>query len=198
MNPKIIAIGGVSTCGKDTFFKTLAKLKPGAIRISIGDIIRRDCRNLILYTMGIDVNNCTAVEKELVRPILVGYGISLRNQTKGKYFRDALDAVVNDSRFNTTTYFVLTDLRFAEYEYDEPQWVKDHGGVIVHISRYTIGNVTGVGQKVLYKQPINDSEAENDPKLKSLADYKVVWQSINEQANFNMHVNGFLDWLKAS
>ena len=146
--------------------------------------------------MGIDVNACTAEEKELARPILVGYGISLRNQTKGKYFRDGLDAVMAGYRKSPDTYFVLTDLRFAEYEYDEPQWVKDHGGVIVHISRYTNCNITGVGQKIVFKQPINDSEADNDPKLKAIADYRVVWESKNDEANFNMHVNGFLDWLK--
>lgn len=203
MFPELIALGGVARAGKDTFYQTLARLRPGAIRISIGDVIREDCKRFIKGSTSINVHKCTDEEKEIIRPILVGYGISLRKLTSGGYFRTALDELMRDikesPKWNKDSYFVMTDLRFAEYEFDEPEWIKCHNGVMIHISRimsYIEGEEDDHGRfnwfnqpKPKYLQPANDTERENDPKIKAKADFVVEWENRNDPAYFEAIVN---------
>ena len=202
MFPKLIALAGVATVGKDTFYKTLARVRPGAIRISIADTIRSDCHQWILEQTGIDCNTCTPAEKELIRPILVGFANAKRYKTSGRYFIDKMDKVMDGYTLKAGEYFVLTDARFNEYAYDEPQWIKKHGGVLVHIMQYAIGDFHSAdgahnfGER-LYKLPANDTEKVNDPKVWAAADYRVAWEKLNSEAHFEAHVNKFLDWLDA-
>lgn len=196
MFPKLIALTGVATVGKDTFYKTLARVRPGAVRISIADIIRRDCRQWILDCSGIDCNICTPAQKEIIRPILVGYGLARRYNTAGTYFINEMDKLMLSRPLKDGEYFVLTDARFNEYIVDEPQWIKHTwNGVLVHISQYREQGTFSDDTYKVYKQPANDTEARNDPKMRAVADYRVDWETLNEEAHFEAHVKDFLEWV---
>ena len=201
MHPNLIAIAGISRCGKDTFYQTLIKVKPGGIRISVGDIIREECAEFIKATTGIDPSNCTDKEKEIIRPILVGYGITKRKQTDGGYFVDKLqkkmDYISSQPSFNfAVNYFVITDIRFAEYDYDEPEWVKDINGVLVHIKRILkwVEDVKNETRTPIYLSAPNKTEEENDPKLCARADFRVEWETRNDEQMFRDTVDKFLNW----
>lgn len=207
MFPRLVALGGVARAGKDTFYQALNRVRPGGIRISIGDIIRQDCKQFIKKTLGINISKCNDFEKEIVRPILVGYGIAKRKASKGTYFTQMMEnaMAVHSSKetFNpNVNYFIMTDVRFAENAYDEPEWVKDNKGILVHISRimeYEYGEKDEYGGWKAHRTPIpkfltpaNDTEWANESILKHKADFIVEWENKNDPDMFDTHAKHVL------
>ena len=102
---------------------------------------------------------------------MVAYGKCRRVQTEGKYWTSMVDSTIKDFKKNGTLP-IITDIRYIEYKDDEYSWLKNHNGILIHISR-KLDDGTLV-------QPANIEEKSNDNKLKAVADYSVCWETCQD------------------
>lgn len=169
---KLIGLAGVAKAGKDTFFQALRRAYPQYkfARLSLGDQIRHDLADFCIDTTGINIFNPTSEEKEFIRPLMAWYGDAKRKLTKGRYFIDKVQVKIDSGYYSHADYGVVTDIRFKEFEWDEPEWIKKEGGILIHIQRQLPDGS--------YTQPANDLERLNDPKLRNCADMTMSWPTL--------------------
>lgn len=172
MKYDLIAISGVAQSGKDTLFKYLSFLlgdKYDCVRVALADKLKEDLNQFLISKFGISAFTTDKKEKEFIRPILIEYAKMHRSKSKGTYFTGLINTTVDELILNRKLP-VITDLRFAEYDNDEYQWVKSKNGFIIHITR-----LDDKGNEI----PANGhEEKKNNPKLIGLADYAFRWQTI--------------------
>lgn len=204
MKKLIIGISGVAGAGKDTFADILEKeLDSFALshdRYSLAEPLKKDVRGLIIEKFGIDILSCTREEKDLVRPLIVGFAEVTRKMSKGRIYTEQLQTRLEKS---TSQVSLIPDVRFFEYEDDEVPWLRSMGGILVHIKRYDIeaGDSHGVdtGSWDLnrkYFKPPNEVEARNEDKVHESADYALSWPSSKRGYGFlNHHVRKFVQYL---
>ncbi len=177
MNQKlIIGIGGIARSGKDTLCNLLipqfAKEGISAVRMALADELKSAIQPMILEKYGIDIFNCSPEEKELVRPDLVLYGKSLRQESGGQHWT----AIVEEKMQSIEAQVVIVpDIRYDIFPEDEVYWVKNKNkGLLIHVSRYT----EKLGEKIWVKPP-NEDEEQNDPLVRLAADISLSWESKN-------------------
>jgi uridine kinase len=163
----MIGITGVARSGKDTLYSLLErKFKEKNIntkRFALADNLKKDLNNFIIEKFNINLDSVSTSEKELIRPILVAYGKSKRQQTSGRYWIELL----NKEIINQNELPIVTDVRYDEYERDEYSWLKkEKKGILIHISRIYNGKII---------EPANDEEYRNNLRLVDKADYKFMW-----------------------
>lgn len=194
--PFIVGVSGLAKSGKNSFCnlveEELFKTGVRAVQLSFAFQLRKDLDPLG-YQHGFDVWT-QGKEKEKIRPLLTWWGDFKRSRTKGRYFIDALDKQVKEFSSHSSV-FLVSDLRFAQYAgYDEVNYCKDNG-VVVHISKYTLPNPNDPTIK-WFDTPPNKLEAENDPKIKYLADYVIEWESVEgDIEQLRSYAINFVDWL---
>lgn len=176
----LIGLSGVAKSGKDTLCEFLIKeFKNQGIeakRYSIADIIRDNLKDVLVRDLGIDPYNCSPSDKELIRPLMVEYGLAIREKTNGLGFtQKVLEKIKSDGNILP----IVTDIRYDEFEEDEVQWVKSNGGKLVHVSKLYSDSTKA--------QPANELEERNDPKIYLKSDFKMVWWD-SESFNGNLPV----------
>lgn len=176
----IIGLSGYAKSGKDTFFHLLNKgLDSEAVakRLAFADKLKDDLKGA-LSNLGVDLDNCSSREKDLVRPIMVSYGMAARRIDENHWIRK----IENEAKDLYAQGFivVITDVRYL----NEAEWIKDSfdNSIIVDIER------SGV-------EPANLEELNNHPKIKQTSEYHVKW---NTFGNDNIHlgmdqVNNFIN-----
>ena len=197
MDRTVIGLSGVAGAGKDLFFKLLSK-KMTVRRFALADALKREASMWTYKQYGIDALNCSREEKETIRPFLVQHGTQKRKMSKGRYWIDILDRDIKGFLLNAVTEDVpvITDIRYQEYEGDEVDWVtKELDGLLVHISQFEVKR--SVGCKT-FKTPANEEEAKMDPIIKELADYRISWPKVDDEAIreevLNQYVNRFINF----
>jgi hypothetical protein len=174
MSKKItIGLCGVAKSGKDLFCNLLINNLSfhgfKAKRFALADRLKNDLKP-IFDKLNIDIWNCNANNKELVRDLMVAYGKAQRIKSEGKYWTRMLTTEIEADDCDVA---IVTDIRYDVYPQDELYWCKEKmGGVLVHISRFNL--LEGVKTFI---QPPNQDELANDPKLKAAADYCVEWHT---------------------
>ena len=175
MENSMIGLTGVARSGKDTFFSILKKyFKEKNIntqRVALADELKKELEDFVDKKFKINLNKCEGSEKELIRPLMVAYGKCRRVQTEGKYWTSMVDSTIKDLKKNGTLP-IVTDIRYIEYKDDEYSWLKNHNGILIHISR-KLDDGTLV-------QPANIEEKSNDNKLEAVADYSVCWETCQD------------------
>lgn len=188
---KIIGLTGVAKAGKDTFYRGLVSAYPNMhfARLSVGDIIRAKLCDFIFNETGITVWSCTPQEKELIRPILAWYGDVKRKQSQGRFFLDRIEEMCEMDSVKKCDYAVITDVRFKEFLFDEPDWIHSKSGTLIHIKRI-IDNPNSFSPTDGYSfaPPANDLERDNDPKVLEHSDIKVIWPTFLPSENFDERV----------
>jgi hypothetical protein len=173
---RIIGLSAVARAGKDSVCTILnrefAKLGYHSQRFALADELKNDMYDFIYDNFGIDIWNCTDEQKVLVRPLMVAYGGAKRKQSKGKYWTDLLYSE-NLKGLSKDDIAIIPDIRYAEYVDDEVDWVKNLGGLVVHITRMVNGSPL---------PPPNEDEKINDPKVKARADIHLEWSSFSESS----------------
>ena len=166
----IIGLGGIAKSGKDFFFTNLKKTtKRNVIRFAIADELKKELFSLIKNTYNVDIFNCSAEDKEKIRPMLLSHGKIRRNESKGRHWINKISEKIKDAAKDKENIVVITDIRYDEFAEDEVDWVKKElNGFFVHISKYTEDK----GVKV-FGLPPNEDEAINNPKLIEKADYLI-------------------------
>jgi hypothetical protein len=200
----VIGLSGVAGSGKDLFCDLCMITKNTSLwplkSFSIAGKLKEECFDFIYNKYGININTCSWEEKNAVRKILVAHGEIKRSQSRGSYWFDKLTQDITEAKEKYKT-IIVTDVRFAEYEYDEVQWIRDSlDGYLVHISKFSIDENVGLME---VHQPANSSERENDPKVASLSDYQIEWENLSyikddreKENKLSKAIDKFSEWLQ--
>jgi len=174
---KVIGLSGVAGSGKDLFFTLLSKIKK-CRRISIADALKEEVNPWTKEHYGVNSVTCSREEKELIRPFLVFHANLKRGQSQGRHWINILDKNIKNLKLDDDEVLVITDIRFDHYTDDEVFWLKQElNGLLVHICNYCKVNSGGAAPPIIVeKNPANDSEKINDPKLKINADHCIRWE----------------------
>lgn len=166
----IIGISGKKRCGKDSLCNALIKYLGSknilAKRYAFADELKKELDPLFLLNAGISAFTEDPVEKELVRHVLIAYGTGFWREKDPDHWVKKVDAAIkNDSRPHVA---IITDDRFP----NESQWVKDNGGILIHIERLDLNNrpMPAAGR----------DEELNDPIIKAASDYQLLWPTFGE------------------
>lgn len=183
MDNKVIGLSGFAGAGKDLFFAELQKADPRFVRFALADELKRELNPFLKQMYGIDIFTCSRELKNKVRPILVEHGKIRRIDSKGTHWTNILKNQIQAFQVGSPDAIVcVTDIRYDFFENDEVSWIqKEMGGTLVHISRYEMVNIhtqDEIYQSRKFQEAPNRDEAENDPKVKAKADYRVEWPTI--------------------
>ncbi len=191
----VIGLGGIAQSGKDFFFANLKKTtKRNVIRFAIADELKKELFSLIKNTYNVDIFNCSAEDKEKIRPMLLSHGKIRRNESKGRHWINKISEKVKDAAKDEKNIVVITDIRYDEFAEDEVDWVKKElNGFFVHISKYTEDK----GVKV-FGLPPNEDEAINNPKLIEKADYLIQWPDKLKEEQAKRYCNEVLIYIRLS
>jgi hypothetical protein len=167
-----IGIGGVARAGKDSFANSLLNLlkQDGykAIRSSLAEPLKHDCKEFISSKLGLDVWTDNTQEKAIFREMLVWYGKVKRQQTEGKYWTDLLTKRVE---IESPEVCIIPDIRYSQYPEDEVFWIKEKmKGALIHVQRRDINS------DII--PPANMDESINDKLVRDNADYQLEWPTV--------------------
>lgn len=191
---KCVAICGVATAGKDTFYALLEEyLKQHGIstkRVALADKLKDEIDPYLVSQFGISAWTKNPTEKKLIRPSLVAHGFVRRQQTAGTYWTKQLEGPI-ESLIGSDIVPIITDIRYAEFQDDEIYWVRKFGGKLVYITRFYTDMKSGEKNFV---QPPNEDERRNDPRLREQADHLVEWDTVAVPtlANLGFYVEEFI------
>jgi hypothetical protein len=166
--PLLIAVSGVARSGKDTLALCIKRdLEERGLKAEIKSLaapLKSALRKFVEDHFSIDIHNCSDAEKSVIRPMMLAFGYAKRQLTKGKYFTDEIDRILESSAADA---IIVPDVRYADFQDDELQWVFSNNGVLFHVSK-----VLKNGR--ILEAP-NEDEKRNDPKLKDAAEYEIIW-----------------------
>jgi hypothetical protein len=190
---KIIGISGVAGAGKDTFFDLLSERIP-CEKYSLADELKKEVNQWCRMHYHVDSVNCDRDQKEIIRPFLVAHGTTKRKLSKGRHWIEKLHNKL--IKGDKSKFKIVTDIRYDDYDNDEVSWLRNElGGVLVHVSQYTIENTHGPVR--CFREPVNSEEARNDPKIKEKSDYEIEWEFIKNGRieELESYIDDFLKWL---
>jgi len=217
---KVIGLTGVARSGKDTFCKTLIDLFKEkdicAKRFAIADALKDDINPFLISKFGIDVFNCSAEQKEFIRPMMVAYGKCKRKETEGKYWTSILENKIKNDNCDIA---IITDVRYCEFEKDEAHWIKNvMSGKLIHISRvdkieiwepcickkingdtvksFGENDIRELHYRKDYIQPANEDEEINDPRMIKSSDASFIWNTSNDNSYLKKEVKDFINYTK--
>lgn len=189
MSNKIIGVSGCARAGKDTFFNILKKYIPEVEQVALAYELKKDLNDFLKSKIGISVFTDDTKEKSLIRGLMVEYGKIKRQQTEGTYWTCLAQKKINDI-LRSDKIPVITDIRYDIYPKDEFHWLKnENNGVLIHVTRM-------FGSDEI--PPANEEESINNEKLKTKADYSIVWPTVEnsqnalDDTNLNESVKGFI------
>jgi hypothetical protein len=203
MDMKILGLAGNAGAGKDEFCKCCIKLMGingiPCQRLSIADVLKSEMHDFILEKFEIDIRNASREEKNLVRGLLVEYGLTKRNVSNGTYFTKKLEKaikILNGGRSNIK-HFIITDIRYCDENFleDEIDWLKETmKGKLCYIER-----IEGYDEKkenLIFCPPANEMEAFYHPILKENSDFMVEWETVEDVNYREAFANSVLKEMK--
>ena len=199
MDHLILGFSGRAGCGKDTLFSLLkSHFSPRfeVRRFSVGDVIRQHLNMLPYITdSGINFFDLKRDQKELWRPLMVAYGNSCRNASKGRFFIDIIEPHIKSRCLNKPTISCITDIRFDEFDKDEVYWLQNElCGNLVYLDRYTT-DLEGKESSIPF---VNDTEREQDPKLHKKADISIRWPTACDKSVLLEYANPLINEIEQS
>jgi len=118
---------------------------------------------LCRHKIGISAFTQDSKEKEIIRPLLVTYGTEVIRKMDENWWINRLEKTLGVHQYMNIIP-IVTDVRYP----NEMEWIqKKHNGVVVYITRKGIG-------------PANSEEKKNNPILKKMADYRMMWPTFGD------------------
>lgn len=165
-NNKILAISGNFRVGKDSVFNILSRFLP-VKRVAFADSLKNATKDLCWDLLKIDVWTEDLKEKEVIRPILVCVGNTARARNENVWV-DKVRPLISEIR-QKGQIACVTDARFK----NEATFIQDElQGLMVYVDRVLPDGTL--------QPPANQSEAENSPIMKSLANVHVIASNLQE------------------
>ena len=227
IKPLIIGVAGSATTGKDLFsdllirelnhkYNFLARKCPFALDL------KQDLEEFVRKKCGLNIFNLSPKDKSDLRGLMVWYGTEfMRNRHKGQYWIEKLKkrigAYTNEAVYQKDLFieyavplFIVPDVRFKQYEYDELDYIKENG-ILIYIDKYRVDYPIQIMNDSLdyrvkvesrtFINPANQHEALNNPILKKNADYVLEWEDCQGDIDkINYHCLGevqrFITWAK--
>ena len=165
MNTKYIGVTGLARTGKNLFCDIATKqlrekYNLRARTYAIAYELKKDCAVFVSDKLGLDVFTENTADKTIFRDLLVWYGATKRKQSRGTYWTNLLEKRIKNELEvehcllgEPLDVVLVSDIRFAEYENDEVQWIKQHlNGKLVHISKFNYSS-PDKNQKVYVTPP---------------------------------------------
>ena len=190
---KLIGIGGMARSGKDSLGDAIiAKLSQNkeivVIKESFAFCLREELKDIVRDYFDIDVYTQQDAPKTLLRPILTHWTDLHRKQTQGTYFwsktKERIENLIKIYPDGKQFIILLSDLRFAEYENDEIDFINANG-LSIHLSKSKNG---------VPIEPPNDFEAKNDPILKKMSKIQISWEHFGEnKEGFSAELDKYSD-----
>jgi len=198
----VIGVSGVAGAGKDLFVQTcmeeLSKRGKTSKKFALASALKREVKDWCVKHYGIDSVDCSREDKEKIRNFLVAHGTTKRHATEGRHWVEQLNPSVASDK-NNYDYLFISDVRYDDYPKDEVYWLKEEaGGKLIHISQFELKPMPYETVKV-FREPANNEEARNDPRLKEAADYNVIWEFNTDLINKDKYISSivvqFVEWL---
>ncbi len=168
-NIKVIGVCGLATSGKDTFYSILQRLYPKEFRrFAFADSLKYDLLNFIDEHFQFNITDCSAQEKQLVRGIMIEYGMAKRAIDPDYWIKrlgEDLEHFLTD--YSNDLIPVITDCRFL----NEVKFFKDKYG-----DGFKLIEVTRADSKTIPPA----QELENHPKLKPYIDFTIKWSTVGD------------------
>lgn len=165
--PLVFGVSGVARCGKDTLAKHLKdKLERNGyptIVVSFANALKNELDPFLKQSLGISAFTENNKEKEIIRPILVAYGETCRNNIDKDYWINKIKDRVSSCSSNKVV-VIIPDVRYE----NEARWIKGIGGYVIHITR--------IGTK-----PANFQEKVNNPIVKNAANFCMRWKTFSDE-----------------
>jgi hypothetical protein len=174
LRPKLIGIAGFARSGKDTAAKILQqefmKRWGDDIKIvSFAKELKSDCDPFLQKHFGISAFTEVPLEKEIIRPILVEYGQSMK-----KRFGDTI--WLDKALSTAASHGIIPDVRFP-IEIDA---LKAIGAPVIYIEKVGV-------------MPANPLEEKHDQVLRNKANHLVSWPHYGDIKNCEKHIIDVLD-----
>lgn len=161
----IIGLCGLARSGKDSFYRIAKNLKfnkKPSIRFAFADCLKSELDNFLIENFKISSFTENPLEKEIIRPTLVGYGMSKRRSSNGMYWIDKLASNILGKKEAYNCF--ITDVRFV----NEVEKIKEWGGICIHIER--AGN-----------PPANEEEKREDPFVSAKSNFRFKWDDLYKE-----------------
>lgn len=187
---KLIGISGLAGDGKDSLCNMLRDLFESEgfafERMALAEEIKEECREALMSMYNINPLTCSREDKATIRDFLVFYAKVKREESSGTHWVKKLDKKIKAlPKSELDRIICIPDVRHAQYEKDEAQWIKKKKGILIHVKKYRIEE--GVAFNKFYSIPVNSEEAHHTPKLEELADFVIEWQDTSPVAPENSH-----------
>lgn len=185
MNKLYIGIAGYARSGKDLCGKItqniLAQHEFTPQRFALADELKVDVEEFLTTKCNISPYTEDPKEKERIRTFLVWYGCYQRFRQPDYWIKQIEKSVEINPWVDVV---VCTDIRFK----NEADWIHSKDGWLIHLTKYTKESPDAGKTWVRnYQKAPNEEETKNDPIVKGLADYKIVWEdlSVNESVKIS-------------
>jgi len=155
-------------------------------RMALAEELKEECREALMSMYNINPLACSREDKSTIRDFLVFYAKVKREESSGTHWVKKLDKKIKAlPKSELDRIICIPDVRHAQYEKDEAQWIKKKKGILIHVKKYRIEE--GVAFNKFYSIPVNSEEAHHTPKLEELADFVIEWQDTSPVAPENSH-----------
>lgn len=170
---KVIAVSGLSRCGKDTFCniaKNILTAKGYRVKqYSFADQLKTEVAPFLSNLCGVDVWTQDSDVKKDIRDFLVWYGTTFWRKRDPKRWIREVDVQLKQYS-NELDFALISDVRYP----NEGEWVHSMNGYLVHIAGYTHDRLDCI-QRLYFDAP-NKQEEINDPLVYNMSDYKFDWE----------------------
>lgn len=159
------------------------------LKLALAKKLKDECFQYLYNTFGISSYTENTEEKTKIRDFLVQWGKDKRKVSKGKYFTDHINSIINAHKEKIA---VISDIRyFNEYKEDEFIWLKNNKGILIYIERILPdGSILG---------PANEDEFKNNILLKQNANILITWPTTNDnQLLINLIKQHLIEFIKKS
>lgn len=177
MKSLVIGLAGTRGAGKDTLYHHMAELNPTLVRTAFADRLKSDLGDLIEEQFGYLPETLTPAQKEVVRPLYIGYGMAWRAADPLHWVKAVIQQIDAMPDYVVP---VNCDHRFV----NEAQAFRNRYGAafkLVQINRKGAPLPT-------------EEEQKHWVEVASMADYTVNWgnDTVEEQ---RQHARTLLGWL---
>lgn len=171
----IIGIAGASRAGKDTLAANILKKYKNDYKAKIYSFahnLKTDLQPLLKEKLDIDVFTDDTSVKNIFRPLLVAYGATFRELSKGSYWWQKIkEEIDKDFASGEVNLAIIPDFRFAEPRFagnDEIDFIQSYENhYIITVEQYGI-------------EPVF-TEIENLPIIKNQSNFILKWPNFGKE-----------------